>query len=189
MKTIETAKNKNYVLPCILVKTSTSLPGHFLIAWFLYKDTKSQTSDFLSSVSSLLLIQIQINRNVRKRTLRHVNPTKAQISRYIRVFVVRMKKLCILGYPKCAQRRFWSDCANAQTDLNLRWAHMSEGTFPDVAAQILMHHKSIHSNVGTLMYYIIWFHLINWNQCYINNCQSCKLARWPRLYLGYLDYC
>ena len=30
----------------------------------------------------------------------------------IRVFVVRMKKLCILGYPKCAQRRFRSACTN-----------------------------------------------------------------------------
>ena len=27
--------------------------------------------------------------------------------------------------------------ANAQADLNLRWAHISEGTFPDVAAYIL----------------------------------------------------
>ena len=47
----------------------------------------------------------------------------------ISVFVVRMKKLCILGYPKCAQWRFWSDCANAQSDLNLHWVHMFEGTF------------------------------------------------------------
>ena len=40
----------------------------------------------------------------------------------IRVFVVRMKKLC---FP-----------ANEQVDLNLRWAHISEGTFYDVAAQL-----------------------------------------------------
>ena len=45
-----------------------------------------------------------------------------------------MKKRRILGYPKCAQWRFWSDCANAHADLNLRWAHMSEGWFPAVAA-------------------------------------------------------
>ena len=44
----------------------------------------------------------------------------------IRVSVVRMKKLCLFGYPKCAQWRFWSDCANAQADLNLLWVHMSE---------------------------------------------------------------
>ena len=29
----------------------------------------------------------------------------------INVLVVRMKKLCILMFPKCAQWRFWSDCA------------------------------------------------------------------------------
>ena len=54
----------------------------------------------------------------------------------IRVFVVRMKKVWILGYPKCAQWRFWSDCANAQADLNLRWAHMSKGTFYDFVARL-----------------------------------------------------
>ena len=39
---------------------------------------------------------------------------------------VRMIKLCMLSYPKCALRRFWSDCANAQADLNLRGAHTSK---------------------------------------------------------------
>ena len=29
----------------------------------------------------------------------------------------------------CGQRRLWSDCADAQADLSLRWAHMSEDTF------------------------------------------------------------
>ena len=57
-----------------------------------------------------------------------VHPTKTQISLRIRA-VDRMKKLCILGYSKCAQWRFWSDCANAQSDQNLRRAHMNEGTF------------------------------------------------------------
>ena len=56
----------------------------------------------------------------------------------IRVFVVRMKKFCILDYPKCAQRRFRSDCANAQSDLNLRWEHMSDGTFLDVAVHLFI---------------------------------------------------
>ena len=49
-----------------------------------------------------------------------------------RVFADRMKKLCVIDHYKCAQWRFWSDCANAQADLNLRWAHMSEGMFTDV---------------------------------------------------------
>ena len=40
-----------------------------------------------------------------------------------RVFAVRMKKGWILSYPLNAQRRLWSDWADAQTDLSLRWAH------------------------------------------------------------------
>ena len=46
----------------------------------------------------------------------------------IRVFVVRMNKIYILDNPKCAQGRFWSACAYAQADLNLRLAHMSKDT-------------------------------------------------------------
>ena len=61
----------------------------------------------------------------------------------IRVFVLRMKKLCILGYPKCAQWRFWSDCAKAQADLNLRWAHMSEGTFSHITANLLFRSRQL----------------------------------------------
>ena len=53
-----------------------------------------------------------------------------------RSLITVLKKLCILGYAKCAQRRFRSACANAQADLNLRWAHMSEDTFSDVVAPI-----------------------------------------------------
>ena len=45
----------------------------------------------------------------------------AHRSSLIRIFTVRMKKLCILGYPKWAQWRFWSDCTNAQADLNHVW--------------------------------------------------------------------
>ena len=41
----------------------------------------------------------------------------------IRVFAVRMKKAWVLSYPLSAQRRLWSDWADAQADLSLRWAH------------------------------------------------------------------
>ena len=41
----------------------------------------------------------------------------------IRVFTVRMKKTWVLSYPLSAQRRLWSDWADAQADLSLRWAH------------------------------------------------------------------
>ena len=41
----------------------------------------------------------------------------------IRVFVVRMKKAWVHIYQMSAQRRLWSDWADIQTDLSLRWAH------------------------------------------------------------------
>ena len=41
----------------------------------------------------------------------------------IRVFAVRMKIAWVHSYPLSAQRRLWSDWADAQADLSLRWAH------------------------------------------------------------------
>ena len=41
----------------------------------------------------------------------------------IRIFAALMKKACVLSYPLSAQRRLWSDWADAQADLSLRWAH------------------------------------------------------------------
>ena len=41
----------------------------------------------------------------------------------IRVFAVRIKKAWVLSYPLSAQRRLWSDWADAQADMSLRWAH------------------------------------------------------------------
>ena len=41
----------------------------------------------------------------------------------IRVFAVHMKKAWVLGYTLSAQRRLWSDWADAQADLSLRWVH------------------------------------------------------------------
>ena len=40
-----------------------------------------------------------------------------------RVFAVRMKKAWVLSYPLTAQRRLWSDWADAHADLSLRWVH------------------------------------------------------------------
>ena len=40
-----------------------------------------------------------------------------------RVFAVCMKKAWVLSYPLSAQRSLWSDWADAQADLSLRWAH------------------------------------------------------------------
>ena len=54
--------------------------------------------------------------NARIHTFWHLCPM-IQISQHIcifwTVFIIRMRKLCILGYPKCAQWMLWSDCANS----------------------------------------------------------------------------
>ena len=50
-------------------------------------------------------------------------PAKTQMPSLIRVFAVRMKKGGILTYPLSTQWRLWSDWADAQADLRLRWAH------------------------------------------------------------------
>ena len=56
-----------------------------------------------------------------------VRPAKTQISLDIRPvwsdFAVRKKKAWVLSYPLSAERRLWSDWADAQADLSLRWAH------------------------------------------------------------------
>ena len=39
------------------------------------------------------------------------------------VFAVHMKKAWVLSYQLSAQRRLWSDWADAQADLSFRWAH------------------------------------------------------------------
>ena len=41
----------------------------------------------------------------------------------IRVFAFRLKKAWIVSYPLSAERRLWSNWADAQADLSLPWAH------------------------------------------------------------------
>ena len=54
-----------------------------------------------------------------------VRPAKTQISLGIHpvwsVFIVCMKKAWVFSYPLSTQHRLWSDWADAQADLTLRW--------------------------------------------------------------------
>ena len=56
------------------------------------------------------------------------NVTPVLRNSLVGAFVVRLKKLCILSCPKCAQWRFWSDCTHVQAAQNLRWVHISDVT-------------------------------------------------------------
>ena len=48
--------------------------------------------------------------------------------------------------------RLWSDCADVQADLSLCWTHVSERTFSQVAARILMMQREI---VGKFIVYVL----------------------------------
>ena len=64
-----------------------------------------------------------------------------------RVFSVRMKKAWVLSYPLSAQRRLWSDWADAQADLSRRWGHMSFYWFWHEVAHVYLETKVMHGPV------------------------------------------
>ena len=49
-------------------------------------------------------------------------------------------------------RRFKSDCADAQADFSLRWAHVSAGTFSVIAARIFLH-RNVHKHLLCIFYF------------------------------------
>ena len=85
----------------------------------------SQSTKYRSTVIKEVKNVDHFSYNVRKRTfLRTLNDDSNQPAHphsLVRVFVIRVKTLCNLGYTKCAQ-----------PELSLRWAHMIESTFSNV---------------------------------------------------------
>ena len=68
----------------------------------------------------------------------------------IRVFTVRMKKAWVLSYPLSAQRRHWSDWADAQDDLSLRWAHMPFCWFVTMRLMCVPFKSYLIKNINTV---------------------------------------
>ena len=99
----------------------------------LYVQTFTRVKPLGTYIHVHVLVQLKnqcaenMSRLVTKQTKWNVRPAKTQISLGTRlfwsVFTVRMKKAWVLSYPLRAQRRPWSDWADAQADLSLRWAH------------------------------------------------------------------
>ena len=84
----------------------------------------------------------------------------------IRVFAVRMKKRWELGYPVSAQRRLWSDWADAQADLSLRWTDMPHCWFWAAAHMSCVPIYSIRvttANTAYKSFRISWAHEDLWN--------------------------
>ena len=85
----------------------------------IYIRTKVYFSSLLVVIKWAATWQNKQNGMCAQRRLRSV----WHLPSLIRVFAVRMKKALVLSYPLNAQRRLWSDWADAQGDLSLRWAH------------------------------------------------------------------
>ena len=92
-------------------------------------------------VIGALRVKSYLSHNIRKHTFGYVRQAKIQISLLIRA-VWSVSSLGALfdsqncKVSSCIQRRLWSDCADAQSDLSLLWAHMSEGTFSHVTVPL-----------------------------------------------------
>ena len=125
-----------------ILPRETTFANRKWIASFVYETFRNLSLSFRSELFPLRIVLIKnkgqyfnviiIWASAWENVPSYMCNKPAHLGSLIRVFHVRMQKFCILGCPKCAQGRFWSDCANAQADLNLRWAHTCEGTFPDV---------------------------------------------------------
>ena len=92
----------------------------------------------------------------------------------IRAFAVRMKKAWVLSYPLSAQRKLWTDWADAQVALSLRWGHTHFVGF--VMRRLIFNFKSdrkIPYTVGWLSVWqvnlsVIFKHLQQWIIGYSN---------------------
>ena len=108
----------------------------FFVFLFFFSTAHTHT-DIYASIHTSVVPKNQLQRE-KTYLLKCALKTQNNLCRLIRVFNVRIKKHCTLGYPTCAQLIFWSDSAKAQADLNLLWAHTCQGTCSDVAAQFIL---------------------------------------------------
>ena len=95
----------------------------------------------------------------------------------IRVFAVRMKKARGLSYPMSALRRFWSDWADAQADLSLRWAHSSFCRFCHEAALMCQNDRDTvcpDLSIRKLIIIKVYWNQIVWTTgITLNNARKC----------------
>ena len=104
---------------------SESLLGAHSFCWFYHEAAQNC---FLSKSTLVFYFgHFHLSRLLTKPTKWHVPPAKTDQPGHppssIRVFAGRMKEAGYLSYPLSAQRRLWSDWADAQADLSLCWAH------------------------------------------------------------------
>ena len=87
---------------------------------------------------------LHLSKCTTKPTRRPVWPAKTQTSRYIHPVWQEFSFIPLLiNSPKavegtCDQRRLWSDCADAQSDLSLCWSHKSYCRFCCALAHLVL---------------------------------------------------
>ena len=133
-----------------------SKPPEVIIKWGRFRLDADWNIDTIEEKKSLIFISGDINflpkqilsrishmsRLMTKSTKWHVSPAKTKISLGIR--------------PLSAQRRLWSDWADAQADLSLCWAHMPFCWFCHEAAQLCF--KTEPSELDFLPEYVLDMH-------------------------------
>ena len=104
-----------------------------------------------------------MSRSMKKPTKWHVHPVKAQIRLGIRPVwsessLFAWRKLGSLATHLSTQRRLWSDWANAQADLSLRWAHKSFCWFRHDAAQLwcFLWINQMHMILLFMIFKLLW---------------------------------
>ena len=110
-------KNTGY---CLILHERLQL-GHTQILWaWKYRDR-----NFINRLQNLTMNEPQHDKTNKMACAPSEDSDQlGQSTSLIRVFAVRMKKAWVLSYPLSAQRRLWTDWADAQADLSLRWVNM-----------------------------------------------------------------
>ena len=103
-------------LSMIPIRTeNTTRPSTFIE---LVPDSPGSHIDFEYSVNRSIRYEPQLAKTyLLRRAATEDSNLPVHSCNLIRVFTMRMKKLWILGFLKCAQWRLWSGCANAQAIL------------------------------------------------------------------------
>ena len=130
-----------------------------------------------------------------KRTFGNVRPAKIQIRLRIRA-VWSESSLGAFWIAKdavstCGQRRLWSDHMDAQANLSLLWAHMSEGTFSHVTAYMfypfmpsglfkLNTSDRSTSNIKSVWLVFYYYHVNRKKKNYVFNANSVDPDQTPR---------
>ena len=100
----------------------------------------------------------------------------------IRVFAIGMEVAWTFSHTVSAQRRRWSDCADAQADLSHRWAHSHFVGFVmlwftyDCYLFLLLFISWIQIS-SHLKKTILWVNSVSTIQCWLEFCQGCFVRR------------